>query len=85
MTDTTITPVEAKALRDSLNLSQEEMAEVVRLNGGRAIRKQEAGNHKISGPQTLCLDYIMEYGILPVKTIKKNRKKLKILVDSQAK
>ncbi|MBO0358649.1 hypothetical protein J0X19_11890 [Hymenobacter sp. BT186] len=81
MTDTTITPAEAKALREKLNLSQEEMADVVRLNGGRAIRKHEAGQHPISGPHTLCLDYIMEYGILPKETIKKNRKILKKLVD----
>ncbi|TGE04604.1 helix-turn-helix domain-containing protein [Hymenobacter fodinae] len=82
MTDTTITPAEAKALREKLGLSQDEMAEAVRLNGGRAIRKQEAGEHKLSGPQTLCIDYMLEYGLLPEKTIKKNRKKLKKLVDT---
>lgn len=81
MTDTNITPAEAKAVREKLGLSQEQMAEVVRLNGGRAIRKHEAGEHPISGPHTLCLDYIMEYGILPERTVKKNRRHLKKLVD----
>jgi DNA-binding transcriptional regulator YiaG len=84
LTDTTITAAEAKALREHYDLTQDEMAELVRLNGGRAIRKQEAGEHSLSGPQTLCLDYIMQYGILPDKAVKKNREKLKKLVDSQA-
>ena len=57
-----------KSLRQSLGLSQTQMAEVLRLapdSGQRTIRDWETGRRNITGPASLCLDYIARYGLIP--------------------
>lgn len=45
-----MTPSQFKTDRQSLNLSQSQMAEALRLSGSRSIRHYEAGSRSISGP-----------------------------------
>ena len=60
-----MTPAEFKATRTRLGLSVEEMAEFLRLKDGRSVRRYEDGSREISGPITLCIDYMLKYGPLP--------------------
>jgi transcriptional regulator with XRE-family HTH domain len=59
-----MTPAEFKAARKRLGLSVEEMAACLRLKGDRAVRRYEEGSREISGPITLCIDYLLKYGKL---------------------
>jgi hypothetical protein len=40
------------------------MAEALRLSDARSVRRYEDGTREISGPITLCLDYMQKYGSL---------------------
>lgn len=78
-----MTPKEFRAIRRSLGLTQKGMAKAVRIADDRSIRGYEGGDRDISGPLTLCLDYIMAYGLLDRKIIENNSKKLKKLLDKE--
>lgn len=59
------TPTEVKAARQRLGLSQQELAEVLRLgpNGERTIRRWEQGDVPITGPASLALEMLVEKGV----------------------
>lgn len=56
-----MTPVEVKAARQRLGLTQEQMAEALRLgkDGRRIVRGWEKGERKPSGPTTLAIEYLL--------------------------
>jgi transcriptional regulator with XRE-family HTH domain len=58
-----MTPEDFKEIRNNLGLTQKEMAEALRLKTDRAISQYETGERGISGPISLCLDYIKKYGL----------------------
>lgn len=57
-------PEQFKSIRKKLGLSQQEMADALRLNSSRAVRAYELGEREISGPIQVCLAYMLEYGPL---------------------
>jgi len=69
-----MTPKEFKTFRDNLGYSKLQMAEELRLKSERIITMYEKGERGISGPITLCLDYIKKHGLLTKKKSEKKRK-----------
>jgi len=61
-----MTPAQFKAVRKALGLSQQEMAEALRLNSGRAVRAYEGGEREISGPIQVAVAYMIRYGLLKI-------------------
>jgi DNA-binding transcriptional regulator YiaG len=59
-----MTPEQFKSIRKQLGLSQSEMARALRLATDRAVRGYELGEREISGPITLCLEYILKFGFI---------------------
>jgi DNA-binding transcriptional regulator YiaG len=57
-----MTPDRVREIRIALGLSQNRLAEVLRLgpNGARNIRRWESGQCPISGPASLALDLLKE-------------------------
>lgn len=58
-----MTPAELKAARERLGLTQNGLAEALRLgkNGGRHIRKLESGQHPISGPISVAVEFMLAF------------------------
>lgn len=59
-----MTPFEFQSSRKRLGLSVDEMARALRLADGRSVRRYEDGSRDISGPITLCLEYMLKHGPL---------------------
>ncbi|MBC3540630.1 helix-turn-helix domain-containing protein [Rufibacter sediminis] len=78
-----MTPEEMKERRQGHYLSQRELAEVLRLNSGRAVRAYEAGEREISGPISVCMDLIDAFGLKKVLAAL-HKRKLKKGVDTKA-
>ena len=55
MTDT---PSGFKAAREKLGLSQNALARLFRVSGGRTVRKWESGERDIPGPAQVLLDWL---------------------------
>lgn len=55
-----MTPAELKAARHALGLSAEGFATLVNVQGGRTVRKWEAGDRDIPGPVTVLTTALME-------------------------
>jgi DNA-binding transcriptional regulator YiaG len=57
-----MTPAEARAARAALGLSQQGLAEALRLgmNGERTIRRWEHGEIPISGPATVAIELLVK-------------------------
>lgn len=54
------TPAELKAARERLGMTQQGFAEALRLpSGGRHIRKLETGQHPISGPISVAVEFML--------------------------
>ena len=58
-----MTPAEIKSARTTLGLSQAGLAEALRLgaNGGRTVRRWEAGEMPISGPAEVAIRLMLKY------------------------
>lgn len=69
-----MTPQDFKKFRENLGLTQQQMAEALRLKTDRAISQYENGERGISGPISLCLDYIRKYGLWKEKNNSRKRK-----------
>jgi transcriptional regulator with XRE-family HTH domain len=69
-----MTPKQFKTFREKLGLTQQDMAEALRLKTARAISQYENGDRSISGPISLCLDYIKKYGLWKEKNNSEKRK-----------
>lgn len=56
-----MTPQEFKAARKQLGLSIEQMSEALRMgvNGGRTIRRWEAGDIPVTGPAQVAVEYML--------------------------
>lgn len=54
-----MTPEELKAARHALGLSAEGMASLVNVQGGRTVRKWEAGDRDIPGPVVVLVKAAM--------------------------
>lgn len=56
-----MTPTEFKAVRTALALSQNAMAQALRLgaNGGRTVRRWELGERSIPGPAIVAVEYML--------------------------
>ena len=61
-----MTPAEARAARAALGLSQQGLAEALRLgqNGERTIRRWEQGEIPITGPATVAIELMLKGGKL---------------------
>lgn len=57
-----MTPDRVREIRTALGLSQNGLAEVLRLgpNGGRTVRRWESGQVPISGPASVALELMEE-------------------------
>lgn len=55
------TPADLKAARHALGLTADGLARVVRVEGGRTVRRWEAGDREIPGPVTVLLEVAMNY------------------------
>lgn len=53
---------EFKSIRESLGMSQSELAEALGLSSSRVVRAYELGERPISGPIQLCLKYMLKFG-----------------------
>jgi len=53
-----MTPAEFKTIRQSLGLSQSQMATELRLNSARAVRAYELGERQISGPISKLMEIL---------------------------
>jgi transcriptional regulator with XRE-family HTH domain len=66
-----MTPADLKAARERLGLTQDGLAEALRLpSGGRHIRRLESGQHPISGPISVAVQLLVDvrHGIDPDAT-----------------
>jgi len=52
-------PEKIKSIRQALGLSQQELAERLRLSDSRVVRRWEAGTRSVSGPTEIALEYIL--------------------------
>jgi|TARA_R110002012_G_scaffold16958_21_gene64547 DNA-binding transcriptional regulator YiaG len=59
-----MTPTEFKLIRERADLTQSQLARVLRLSDSRTIRRYEDGSRAISGPVTIILE-MLEAGELP--------------------
>ena len=59
-----MTPTELKAIRERYNLTQSDLASLLRLSDGRTIRRYENGSREISGPVSIILE-LMDADELP--------------------
>ena len=59
-----MTPTEFKLIRERADLTQSQLARVLRLSDSRSIRRYEDGSRAISGPVTIILE-MLEAGELP--------------------
>jgi len=58
-----MTPTQIKLIRKALKLSQNDLADRLRLSpqtGGRTVRAWEAGKYPITGPASLALEFIAQ-------------------------
>lgn len=55
-----MTPSQFKKARFKLGLSQQEMADALRLKTARAIRHYESGDREISGPIQICIEEMLK-------------------------
>jgi len=56
-----MTPAQIKSIRKALKLSQNDLADRLRLSpqtGGRTVRAWESGKTAITGPATVALEFI---------------------------
>ncbi len=53
-------PSELKNARTALGLTAEGLAKLLRVQGGRTIRKWEAGDREIPGPVATLIEALME-------------------------
>jgi transcriptional regulator with XRE-family HTH domain len=59
-----LTPEAFKRSRQSLRLSQSELAQVLQLrHGANAIRDMENGKREISGPVIVAMRMMLEHGV----------------------
>ena len=56
-----MTPIQFKEARQSLSLSQSQMAIALRLNSSRAVRAYELGERQISGPISKLMDIFVAF------------------------
>lgn len=54
-----MTPQEFKQAREQLGLTQQEMADKLRLSSGRVIRMYESGDREVSGTIILLVDLLL--------------------------
>jgi DNA-binding transcriptional regulator YiaG len=59
-----MTPATFKAIRQRKGLSARKLADLLRIEDDRTIRRWEAGERKISGPVTLLME-MLDDGRLP--------------------
>ena len=59
-----MTPTEFKLIRERADLTQSQLARVLRLSDSRTIRRYEDGSRAISAPVTIILE-MLEAGELP--------------------
>lgn len=62
-----MTPQQFKKARQTLNLSQSEMAEALKLSDSRSVRRLELGEREISGPIQVAIAYMLRFGLLPAE------------------
>jgi DNA-binding transcriptional regulator YiaG len=55
-----VSPLEFKAARLALGLSQKEMAEALRVAGEATIRSWESGRRPISGPVSVAVELMLK-------------------------
>lgn len=57
-----MTPDDLKTARQRLGLTQKGLAEALRLgsNGGRTVRRWEAGDMPITGPATVAIELMLK-------------------------
>jgi DNA-binding transcriptional regulator YiaG len=57
-----VTPVAIKKARKRLGLTQSGLAEALRMgaNGGRTVRRWEAGEIPITGPATVAIELLLQ-------------------------
>jgi DNA-binding transcriptional regulator YiaG len=54
-----MTPDELKSARQTLGLSAEGFAKLIRVESGRTVRRWEAGDRDIPGPVTVLIEAIL--------------------------
>ena len=59
-----MTPATFKAIRQRAGLTQSQLASLLRIADGRAIRRWEAGERQVSGPVTILME-MLDAGRLP--------------------
>jgi len=59
-----MTPAELKSIRQSLGLSAEVFAKVVRVESGRTVRRWESAERDIPGPVTLIAELLRDEATL---------------------
>ncbi|MAK86003.1 MAG: hypothetical protein CMK96_03430 [Pseudomonas sp.] len=59
-----MTPTEFKLIRERADLTQSQLARVLRLSDSRTIRRYEDGSRTVSGPVAIILE-MMDAGELP--------------------
>lgn len=55
-----MTPAELKSIRQSLGLSAEAFARLVRVESGRTVRRWESGERDVPGPVTVIAELLRE-------------------------
>lgn len=60
-----MTPAELKSIRQSLGLSAEAFARLLRIQSGRTVRRWEAGDSDIPGPVEVICNWIRITGQIP--------------------
>lgn len=54
-----MTPAELRTARDTLGLSAEGLARVMRVQSGRTVRRWEAGDRDIPGPAIVLIEALL--------------------------
>jgi len=60
-----MTPERFREIRTALRMTADEMAATLRLEGGRAIRRYEAGDRAIPGPVAALMDVLAALHVRP--------------------
>lgn len=57
-----MTPNEVRASRRALGMTQDQLAQALRMGGDgkRAVRRWEAGDRSISGPASVAIEFMLE-------------------------
>lgn len=61
-----VTPAQFKSIREKADLTQGQLARVLRLSDSRTIRRYEDGSRTVSGPVAILMEMLGE-GILPIR------------------